>query len=111
VEAEMKVTGNDPLSVVASAYRTQQQKVLLLNLKNEIKIFQAANERYPSFEEFEKMRKAQRVDFSDLLPYQMYGYDQKTGSVKVLEDKSLKVELYKKYDIPIPPEDQKYVKE
>lgn len=83
---ENKITGNDPLSVAASAYVTQRGRVAMLNLQNSMKMFKAMNGKPPTFKEFEKMMREHNVELSVLPARRLYGYDPKTGGIVILED-------------------------
>ena len=83
---ENKITGNNPLSVAASAYVTQRGRVAMLNLQNSMKMFKAMNGKPPTFKEFEKMMKEHNIELSVLPPKRLYGYDPKTGGIVILED-------------------------
>ena len=108
VEVENKVTGSDPLSVAASAYVAASGRASALNFKSQLKIVRATNGRFPTFQEYTQLAKKLRIEFALLPPYQMYGYDAKTGGLVVLEDKKKKVQLYKEAGIEISPEDKKF---
>ena len=82
---ENKITGNDPLSVAASAYVTQRGRVAMLSLQNSMKMFKAMNGKPPTFKEFQGMRKQHNVELSVLPPKRLYGYDPKTGGIMLLE--------------------------
>ncbi len=83
---ENKITGNDPLSVAASAYVTQRGRVAMMSLQNSMKMFKAMNGKPPTFKEFQEMMKQHNVELSVLPPKRLYGYDPKTGGIVILED-------------------------
>ncbi len=83
---ENKISGNDPLSVAASAYVTQRGRVAMLSLQNSMKMFKAMNGKPPTFKEFQEMMKQHNVELSVLPPKRLYGYDPKTGGIVILED-------------------------
>ena len=83
---ENKITGNDPLSVAASAYVTQRGRVSMMSLQNSMKMFKAMNGKPPTFKEFQEMMKEHNVELSALPPKRLYGYDPKTGGIVILED-------------------------
>ena len=83
---ENKITGNDPLSVAASAYVTQRGRVAMLSLQNSMKMFKAMNGKPPTFKEFQEMMKQHNVELSVLPPKRLYGYDPKTGGIVIMED-------------------------
>ena len=59
-------------------------------------------------EEAEKLMKQMRIELAELPPYQLYGYDAKTGAVSVFEDKAEKIRRYKEKDIPLDEADKKF---
>ena len=83
---ENKISGNDPLSVAASAYVTQRGRVAMMSLQNSMKMFKAMNGKPPTFKEFQEMMKQHNVELSVLPPKRLYGYDSKTGGIVILED-------------------------
>jgi len=40
------------------------------------------------------MMRQHNIEFTELYPYQMYGYDSSLGAIEVLEDSALKAEVY-----------------
>ena len=83
---ENKISGNDPLSVAASAYVTQRGRVAMMSLQNSMKMFKAMNGKPPPFKEFQEMMKQHNVELSVLPPKRLYGYDPKTGGIVILEN-------------------------
>jgi hypothetical protein len=83
---ENKISGNDPLSVAASAYVTQRGRVAMMSLQNSMKMFKAMNGKPPTFKEFQEMMKQHNVELSVLPPKRLYGYDPKTGGIVILEN-------------------------
>ncbi len=110
VVVENRLQGNDPLTVAASAYVSMASRASTFGFQRALQLFKATNGRNPTYREFVQMMKENRVEFAALPPYQMYGYDAKTGGIVILEDKAKKIELYKKHGIPIEPQDKKYLK-
>ncbi|NOX53682.1 MAG: hypothetical protein GXP27_04450 [Planctomycetes bacterium] len=106
IENRLKTT--DPLTVAASAYVSMAARASTFGFQRALQLFKATNGRNPTYQEFVKMMKENRVEFAALPPYQMYGYDAKTGGIVILEDKAKKIQLYKKHGIPIEPQDKKY---
>ena len=96
---ENKVGGGDPITVAASAYISMSSRIAKLNFDNNLKLWKATNDnRNPSYKEFMVM--AKDLNFAMLPPYQMYGYDTKTGSLVTLEDKADKKKRYEAAGIP-----------
>ena len=108
VIVENKVSGQDPLSVAGSAYVSISSKASTLGFQQALKFHKAEHGKNATYDEFMQMAKQNRVEFSMLPPYQMYGYDQKTGGIVIVEDKAEKIRLYKEQQIPIEPGDKKY---
>ena len=96
---ENKVGGGDPITVAASAYISMSSRIAKLSFENNLKTWKAINDnRNPSYKEFMVM--AKDLNFAMLPPYQMYGYDTKTGSLVTLEDKADKKKRYEAAGIP-----------
>ena len=109
VEAEKKDLGSDPLTVSFNAYVSITSRASVLNFKNQMDILKASNDdKYPTFKEAEKLMKQLNIQLSELPPYQLYGYDAKTGSIMLLEDKGEKIRLYKLNNIPLDETDKAF---
>lgn len=109
VEVENKVTGSDPLTVSFNAYVSITSRASVLNFKHQMDILKATNDdKYPTFKETEKLMKQLNIQLSELPPYQLYGYDAKTGGIVLLEDKAEKIRLYKANNIPLDDADKKF---
>ena len=98
---ENKVSGSDPLTVAASAYVSMRSKASTFGFQSALKSFKVVNDRPPTYDEFTQMMKENRIEFTRLYPYQMYGYDSDTGGIVILEDKADKKRRYKKAGIPL----------
>lgn len=85
-----KITGSDPLSVSMTAYVSVRSKASMLGMDAALKQFKIVEERSPTYDEFMKMMRENRVEFTALYPGQMYGYDSQKGGILVLEDSSKK---------------------
>lgn len=108
VVVENKISGSDPLTQSASAYISMTSRISTLGFEQALKAHKALNGTNPTYDEFMQMAKENRVEFTMLPPYQMYGYDEDEGKIVVLEDKAEKIRRYKEAGIPIPEEDKKY---
>ena len=109
VEIDNKVTGSDPLTASFSAYVSITSRASALNFKHQMDILKATNDdKYPTFKEAEKLMKQLHLELSALPPYQLYGYDAKTGGIVVLEDKAEKIRLYKLNGIPLEDSDKPF---
>lgn len=100
VVADQKIRGNDPLSQAASAYVTVRSRAKVLNLKHAVDLQKTLHGKQPTVEEFVQLLKEHGVEFNPLRPFQMYGYDEKTGTITILENTKEKAAHYKKAGIP-----------
>ncbi|QDU07853.1 hypothetical protein [Gimesia aquarii] len=96
-----KIKGVDPFTQAGSAYFSMASRVSTLGMQQAIKAYKALNDKFPSYDEYMKMMKENRVEFAQLPPYKMYGYDDETGNILVLQDNKKKAELYKEAGIPL----------
>lgn len=101
VVIENKAKGQDPISFAASAYVSLSTKAQALAFQHQLKLMQAANGTWPTFQEFQQTAKQMRVEFNRMKPYQMYGYDPKTGEIMILEDQQKKKQIYEEKGIPL----------
>jgi len=109
VEVENKITGSDPITIAATAYVALSSKASALNFKNALNLHKATNDKNPTYDEFLKLKDQYRVEFAMLPPYQMYGYDETTGGIVILEDKAEKIRRYNDAGIPLDEADKQYV--
>lgn len=109
IEVDNKVTGGDPLTVSFNAYVSITSRASVLNFKHQMDILKATNDdKYPSFKEAEKLMKQLNIHLAELPPYQLYGYDAKTGGIILLEDKAEKIRLFKLNNIPLEEADKPF---
>ena len=109
VEVDNKITGSDPLTASFGAYVSITSRASALSFKHQMDIMKASNDdKYPTFKEAEKLMKQLHIELTALPPYQLYGYDTKTGGIVVLEDKAEKIRLYKLNNIPLEDADKKF---
>lgn len=96
-----KIKGVDPYSQAGSAYVSMASRVSTLGMQQAIKAHKALNDRFPTYEEYMKMMKENRIEFAQLPPYKLYGYDDETGNILVLQDNKKKEKLFKEAGIPL----------
>ncbi|WP_417382092.1 hypothetical protein [Gimesia sp.] len=96
-----KIKGVDPFTQAGSAYVSMASRVSTLGMQQAIKAHKALNDRFPTYDEYMQMMKENRIEFAQLPPYKMYGYDAESGTILVLQDNKKKEELYKKAGIPL----------
>lgn len=84
--------GNDPLTQAANAAVYVSAEIHMMNIKRQVDLLREMDEdhEYPSYEEFMKFVKENNFQFSKLKPWQMYGYDDETGSMMILQDEAEK---------------------
>ncbi|MBI5761581.1 MAG: hypothetical protein HZA46_23975 [Planctomycetales bacterium] len=87
---ENKITGSDPLSASMTAYVSVRSKASLLGMDATVRQFKVVEDRNPTYDEFMKMMRENRVEFTALYQGQMYGYDSQKGGILILEDSSKK---------------------
>lgn len=110
VELENKVTGSDPLTVTFNAYVSITSRASVLNFKHQMDILKETNggNQYPPYKEAMQLMKQMKIEPAALPPYQLYGYDTKTGGLVLLEDKAEKIRLYKQQNIPLDEADKPF---
>lgn len=101
VVVENKSQGGDPISFAASAYVSVRSQASTLGMVQAVKMHQALNDKYPTYEEFMKIMNEHHVEFTMLYPYQRYGYDEDTGSIVILQDNDDKAARHKAAGIPL----------
>lgn len=92
---ENKSGGDDPISFAASAYVSVRSQASLLGFQAWLKQHKVVEERNPTYAEFMQAMRDNRVEFTALYPWQMYGYDSQAGAIVILEDGVMKAERYK----------------
>jgi hypothetical protein len=94
VEVENKINATDPLTAVAQGYFSIGSRANVLAMEHTIKTMHALNERYPTFAEFEDLMKKNGARLGQLYQWQMYAYDDATGTISILEDRAVKKAMY-----------------
>lgn len=110
VEISSKVTGDDPLTASFNAYVSITSQASVLNFKHQMDILKAADDRsqYPSYKEAMQLMKQLKIEVASQPPWQLYGYDAKTGGLVLLENKAEKIRIYKEKGIPIEEADKPF---
>ncbi|HBL44763.1 hypothetical protein [Gimesia sp.] len=96
-----KIKGVDPFTQAGSAYVSMASRVSTLGMQQAIQHHKVLNDRFPTYDEYMQMMKENRIEFAQLPPYKMYGYNAESGNILVLQDNRKKAELYKKAGIPL----------
>lgn len=94
IEVENKINASDPLSAASQAYFNLGSRANILNFQHNLQIWEAAEGRKPTFDEFNSMFKEAHAELKGLYPWQVYAYDDQDGSICVLEDHAEKKRLY-----------------
>lgn len=90
VIVENKAAGDDPITFAASAYVSARSQASMFGLQSAIKMHKVVEERPPTYAEFQKMMKENRIEFTAQYAWRMYAYDGQEGRLLVLEDPALK---------------------
>ena len=85
--ASTRIVAKDPILLTGNAYVTMIGKASILQIEHEMKLFQAANDRYPKdLQEFmDEIVKANGIRLPVLPYYQEYGYDEQEHKLVILE--------------------------
>ncbi|MEW4563607.1 hypothetical protein AB1K70_13830 [Bremerella sp. JC770] len=86
------IEGVDPFSQAASGYFTLAARASTLGLQQQVQHYKALNDKFPSYQEFMKMMRDNRIEFAKLRWYEIYGYNEDTGKILVLVDTVAKEE-------------------
>lgn len=87
-----KIEGVDPFSQAASGYFTLAARASTLGLQQQVQHYKALNDKFPSYKEFMQMMRDNRIEFTKLRWYEIYGYNEDTGKILVLVDTVAKEE-------------------
>ncbi len=102
IEVENHTNASDPFSAAAQSYFTIGSKANILNFQHNLDIMKAAEDRNPTFDEFNDSFKQFGVELKGLYPWQVYAYDDQAGSICILEDPAEKARLYKAQGLEVP---------
>ncbi|MGD9856044.1 MAG: hypothetical protein AB7U20_13960 [Planctomycetaceae bacterium] len=94
VEVENRINTTNYLSAVSQAYFAAGSSIYLSQLKHQVDLMHATNERYPTYEEFRDLLKQFNIKLGNLYEYQMYAYDEDTGEICILEDRAHMKRIY-----------------
>ena len=85
--ASPKIVAKDPILLTGNAYVTMIGKASILQIEHAMKLYQAANNRYPAdLQEFmDEIVKANNIRLPTLPHYQEYGYDEAEHKLVILE--------------------------
>jgi hypothetical protein len=86
VIVKLDVQGSDPLTQSLSAYEKLAADAGTLGIKQWVNIEKALNDRPPTYKELQKWMEKNPGVKLPVLPYKrMYGYDETTGEIVILE--------------------------
>ena len=81
-----KSVAGDYLTAVKDAGFAGASSAQASALRHDLDIWKAANDRWPTYEEYRDQWKNTGQGLAGLKPYQMWAYDDETGEVAILED-------------------------
>jgi hypothetical protein len=87
-----KITAKDPITLQGNAYVTMIGQTSILQIEHAVKLYQAANDRFPKdYDEFmAEIIQANNIALPKLPHYQKYGYDEQQHKLVILEYPDLK---------------------
>lgn len=94
IEVENKINASDPITAISQSYFNAASRIHTVQLKHSVDLMKASEDRWPTFEEFEKLLKQHTVELTGLYPWQVYAYDDQTGGISILEDRAEKKRQY-----------------
>lgn len=94
-ERERGSLGGDPATQATNAYVYMTSTASTFGIQRALQLYQATNDRFPSFPEFQQMMRENQTEFSAVYPWEMYAYDAKTGQIAILVDQAKKDQMYK----------------
>lgn len=109
VEVENKIDASDPLTASYQSYFTIGSRATILAFKQNLNLQKELNGgNWPSFEQFSADVKKMNIELVPILPWQMFAYNQKNGSIVLLEDKADKIKRYKAKGIELDEDDKPF---
>jgi hypothetical protein len=97
-ETKNSITASDPIFAPAQGLRAVGSKAEMLAFQNTINIHKATNDKYPTYDEFMDYYKQAHVELKGLRPWQVYAYDEETGTVTLMEDPQEKERISKEWE-------------
>ena len=86
VEVTNKITASDPLFAPLQGMFAVGSKAEILAFTHTIQVHKAANDKFPTFDEFMDYYRQANVQLKGIKPYQVYAYDETDGTIVILED-------------------------
>ena len=96
-ETKNSITASDPIFAPAQGLRAVGSQAEMLAFTHTIQIHQAQYDKYPTYAEFMDYYKQANVKLKGLKPWQVYAYDEETGTITLLEDPDEKVRIEKEW--------------
>ncbi len=100
VKNEMKA--GDPLTAIAQGYFAAASMAHIAALQHEVDLQRALNDKAPTFAEFKGMFDRHGIQLKGLYEWQMYAYDDQTGTMSILEDTAMKRRMKEAAGIELP---------
>lgn len=98
VETENRITASDPVFAPLQGLRAAGSRAEILAFTHTIEIHKATNDRYPTYDEFMNYYRDAHVQLKGLKPWQVYAYDESTGTVTLMEDPLEKERISKEWE-------------
>lgn len=92
------ITANDPIFAPAQGLRAAGSRVEMIAFQNTINIHKATNDKFPTYAEFMEYYKGANVKLVGLKPWQIYAYDEETGTICLMEDSIEKERIGKEWE-------------
>jgi hypothetical protein len=86
VETTNRITASDPLFAPLQGIFAVGSKAEILGFTHTIQLHKAANDAFPTYEEFMDYYRQANVKLKGIKPYQVYAYDESDGTIVILED-------------------------
>lgn len=97
-ETKNSITASDPIFAPAQGLRAAGSKVEMIAFENTIQLHKAQYDKYPTYAEFMDYYKQAHVQLKGLKPWQVYAYDEETGTISLMEDPVEKERVEKEWE-------------
>jgi len=97
-ETQNRITANDPIFAPAQGLRAAGSRAEMLAFESTIQLHKAQYDKFPTYEEFMDYYKQAHVQLKGLKPWQVYAYDETTGTISLMEDPQEKERIEKEWE-------------
>ncbi len=102
IEVKNEIKAGDPITAVAQGYFAAASLAHVTALQHEVDLQRALNDKAPTFAEFKAMFDRHGIQLKGLYEWQMYAYDDQTGTISILEDTGMKRRMKEAAGIELP---------